>query len=278
VAAAPKPGPGDSVQLIDIDRVRANRKQPRQRFDEEGLEALARSLKAEGVLQPVLVRPLPDGRYEMVAGERRWRAAQRVGLLKIPAVVREVPDERLMEIALIENLQRENLNPIEEAEAYRTLLDSLGLKQQDIADRVGKQRATVANTLRLLSLSGPVQERLKRGELNMGQGRALASLSDHRAQERIADRAVRLGLSVRQVESLVAATLETGAERKGKSAPRRDPNVVAAEETLQRAIGTRVRIIEGRKGGRIELHFFSPEEMQRVYQIVLEAARRKGGA
>jgi ParB family chromosome partitioning protein len=261
-----------------VDRIRANRKQPRQRFDEEGLEALARSLKSEGVLQPVLVRPLPDGRFEIVAGERRWRAAQRAGLLRIPAVVREVPDERLLEIALIENLQRENLNPIEEAEAYRTLSDNLGLKQQDIADRVGKQRATVANTLRLLTLSAPVQERLKRGELSMGQGRALAALSNPREQERIADRTVRMGLSVRQVESMVAAALRTGAERKVRSAPRRDPNVVAAEEGLQRALGTRVRIVEGRKGGRIELHFFSPEEMQRVYQLVLEAARRKGGA
>jgi ParB family chromosome partitioning protein len=277
-AAAPRPSPGESVQLIDVDRIRANRKQPRQRFNEEGLESLARSLKAEGVLQPVLVRPLPDRRFEIVAGERRWRAAQRAGLLKIPAVVREVPDERLLEIALIENLQRENLNPIEEAEAYRTLADNLGLKQQDIADRVGKQRATIANTLRLLTLSAPVQERLKKGELSMGQGRALAALTDPREQERIADRTVKMGLSVRQVEAMVSAALETGAERKVRSAPRRDPNIVAAEESLQRAIGTRVRIVEGRKGGRIELHFFGPEEMHRVYQLILDAARRKGSA
>jgi len=274
----PVPVAAQGVQLIDVDRIRANRKQPRQRFDEEALEALSRSLKSEGVLQPVLVRPLPDGRFEMVAGERRWRAAQRAGLLKIPAVVREVPDERLMEIALIENLQREDLNPIEEAQAYRTLLETLGLKQQDIADRVGKQRATVANTLRLLSLSSPVQERLRKGELTMGQGRALAALSDQRDQEQIAEKAIRLGLSVRQVEALVSQALKGGAERKERSVARRDPNVVAAEETLQRAIGTRVRIIEGRKGGRIELHFYSPEEMQRVYQLVLEVARRKGGS
>ncbi len=275
---APRPGPAEPIQLIDIDRIRANRKQPRQRFDEEALEALARSLKSEGVLQPVLVRPLPDGRFELVAGERRWRAAQRAGVMKLPAVVREVPDDKLLEIALIENLQRENLNPIEEAQAYQTLLDTLGLKQQEIADRVGKQRATVANTLRLLSLSGPVQERIKKGEISMGQGRALATLSDAREQERLADKAVQAGLSVRQVEHLVAAMLKGGAGRKERSAPRRDPNIVAAEETLQRAVGTRVRIFEGRKGGRIELHFYSSEEMQRVYHLVLEAARRKGGA
>jgi ParB family chromosome partitioning protein len=271
-------GGSEPIRTIDIDQIRGNRKQPRQRFDEEGLETLARSLKAEGVLQPVLVRPLPDGRFELVAGERRWRAAQRAGLLKIPAVVREVPDERLLEIALIENLQRENLNPIEEAQAYRTLIENVGMKQQDVAECVGKQRASVANALRLLSLSPQVQDRLRAGELNMGQGRALASLPDPREQERLADRAVRQGLSVRQVESIVAAFLQGGTDRKARSAPRRDPNVVAAEESLQRAIGSRVRIVEGRKGGRIELHFFSHEEMQRVYHLVLDVARRKGGA
>ncbi len=276
--ATERPGGGEQIQLIDVDRIRANRRQPRQRFDEESLEALASSLKSEGVLQPVLVRPLPDGRFELVAGERRWRAAQRAGVMKLPAVIREVPDERLLEIALIENLQRENLNPIEEAQAYQILLDSLGLKQQQIADRVGKQRSTIANTLRLLSLSGPVQERVKKGEISMGQGRALASLSDPREQERIADKTVHAGLSVRQVEQLVAAVIRGGAERKERSAPRRDPNIVAAEETLQRAIGTRVRIFEGSKGGRIELHFYSPEEMQRIYQLVLEVARRRAGA
>ncbi len=275
---APLPGAGEPIQLVDIDRIRANRRQPRQRFDDASLDALARSLKSEGVLQPVLVRPLSEGRFELVAGERRWRAAQRAGVMKLPAVVREVPDERLLEIALIENLQRENLNPIEEAQAYRTLLDTLGLKQQEIADRVGKQRATVANTLRLLSLSGPVQERIKKREISMGQGRALASLSDLREQERIAEKTVHAGLSVRQVEQLVAAALKGGSERKERSAPRRDPNLLAAEETLQRALGTRVRIFEGKKGGRIELHFYGSEEMQRVYQLVLDVARRKGGA
>lgn len=276
--AAQVAGTGVPPLLIDIDRIRANRKQPRQRFDEEGLEALARSLKSEGLLQPVLVRPLADGRFELVAGERRWRAAQRAGLLKIPAVVREVPDDRLMEIALIENLQRENLNPIEEAQAYRTLIETLGLKQQEVADRMGRQRATVANTLRLLSLAAPVQERVRKGELSMGQGRSIAAMPNPREQERIADRAVREGLSVRQVESLVAGALKTTGDRKARSVPRRDPNVVAAEETLQRVLSTRVRVVEGRKGGRIELHFYSREELQRIYQLLLEVARRKGGA
>jgi ParB family transcriptional regulator, chromosome partitioning protein len=274
----PQAAAAEPVRNIDIDQIRGNRRQPRQRFDEDALEALARSLKAEGVLQPVLVRPLPDGRFELVAGERRWRAAQRAGLLKIPAVIRDVPDDRLLEVALIENLQRENLNPIEEAQAYRALIENVGMKQQDVADHVGKQRASVANALRLLSLSAPVQERLKSGELNMGQGRALASLPDLHEQERLAERAVREGLSVRQLESLVAGNLEGAKDRKAKSLPRRDPNVVAAEENLQRAMGGRVRIVEGRKGGRIELHFYNREEMQRVYQLVLEVARRKGGA
>jgi ParB family chromosome partitioning protein len=183
-----------------------------------------------------------------------------------------------MEIALIENLQRENLNPMEEAQAYRTLIETLGLKQQEVADRMGKQRATVANTLRLLSLAAPVQERVRKGELSMGQGRSIAAMADPREQERIAERAVREGLSVRQVEALVAAALKATGDRKVRSVARRDPNVVAAEETLQRALGTRVRVIEGSKGGRIELHFYSREELQRIYQLLLEVARRKGGA
>lgn len=275
VPAETRVSPGAEIlQQIDIDRIRPGRRQPRQRFDDAGLEALARSLREAGVLQPIIVRAAGDGQFELVAGERRWRAAQRAGLLKIPAMIREIQDDHLVEVALVENLQRENLNPIEEALAFRTLTESLGWTQQKVSERVGKQRATIANTLRLLTLCESVQQRVRKGELSMGQARAIAVVTEAQEQERLAALAIRDGLSVRQVERLVAATQrESGTKARG--APRRDPNVVSAEQALQRALGTRVRIFQGPKGGRLELHFFGPEELQRIYQLILDAARKK---
>ncbi len=269
------PGTVEGLRQIDIDRIRPNRAQPRQSFDDEGLAALARSLQEEGVLQPVIVRPLDDGKFELLAGERRWRAAQRAGLLRIPAVVRQAEDAATLEIALVENLQREDLNPIEEAAAYRSLAAAGGLTQQQIAERFGKQRATIANALRLLTLPPAVQEKVRRGELSAGQARAIVPLAVASEQERLAERAVREGLSVRQIERLVEQAGRLAPETKPRPARRRDPNVVAAEQALQRAFGTRVRIFEGPKGGRIELHFFSSEELQRVYQVLMESARKK---
>ena len=269
------PGPLEGPRPLDIDRIRPNRAQPRQRFDEEALEGLARSLKEDGVLQPVIVRPLEDGFFELLAGERRWRAAQRAGLLRIPAIVRPTEDGAALEIALTENLQREDLNPIEEAAGYRSLATA-GMTQQRIAERFGKQRATIANTLRLLTLPPSVQERVRRGELSAGQARAIVPLTPASEQERLAARAVREALSVRQIERIVEQASPQAPETGGPRATRkRDPNVVAAEQALQRALGTRIRIFEGPKGGRIELHFFSPEEMQRVYQILMDAARKQ---
>ena len=270
-APVPPAPASEGVRSIDIDRIRPNREQPRQRFDEAALESLAKSLKEDGMLQPVVVRPADGDRFELVAGERRWRAAQRAGLHKVLAVVREVPDDAVLELALVENLQREDLNPMEEASAYRTLTEEVGLSQQQVAERVGKQRATIANTLRLLTLPKSVQDRVRRNELSGGQARAIASLADATEQERLAEKAVREGLSVRQLERLVSAA----PKGKPRSATRRDPNVVAAEQNLQRALGTRVRIFEGPKGGRIELQFFNKEDLQRVYQVLLDAARRK---
>lgn len=276
--AGPKaPAPGESLQQVDIDRIRPNRYQPRQSFDEESLETLARSMKADGMLQPVILRPADDGRYEIIAGERRWRAAQRAGLLKIPAIIRQIPDARLLEFALIENLQREELNPIEEARAFQTLIQTLGLTQQEVAERVGKQRATVANTLRLLSLAEPVQALVRSGQLSMGHARALLALASSDEQARLAARTVKEGLSVRGVEALVAAAGRAGSSARPKAAPDKDPNVAAAEENLQRLLGTKVQIVRGKGGGgRIELHFYSDEELQRLYQLVSSSARRKG--
>jgi len=237
------------------------------------LEELAQSMRLQGVLQPVIVRTVEDGGYELVAGERRWRAAQLAGLLKIPAVVKEVSDDRVLEIALIENLQREELNPIEEAGAYQTLLNELNLTQQEIADRVGKQRATVANTLRLLNLPPEIQGLVKTGRLSAGHAKALASVPDAKEQIELARRIAGDGLSVRQAEAIAARISKRAARARKKPAPR-DPNVEAAEEALQRALRTRVRIVQGRKGGRLEIHFFGDEELQRVYDLVLEAARK----
>jgi ParB family chromosome partitioning protein len=282
-APAKKPAPitnGDSggsrdLRQIDIDLIRPNPKQPRGEMNEETLETLAASLAERGVLQPVLVRPAAEGRFEIVAGERRWRAAQRAGLLKIPAIVREIPDDRLLETALVENIQREELNPMDEAEAYQVLIDEIGLKQDEVARRVGKQRATVANALRLLSLGPRVQAMVRAGKIGMGHGRALASLENRSLQEDLAKRVAREDLSVRQVENLVARLRKVGEPGRPRSKPKRDPNVVAAEEKLQRALGTKVRIFQGKKGGRMELHFYSTEEMNRVYDLVLGAARQR---
>ena len=263
---------GAGLRLLDLDQVHPNLAQPRQTFDEEALEELARSIKLEGILQPVIVRPDKNGEFELIAGERRWRAAQLAGLLKVPALVREVGKEKVLELALIENLQREELNPIEEATAYQTLIHDLGLTQQEVAHRVGKQRATVANALRLLNLPDPVQQLIQLGRLSPGHAKALASLTSPELQIELAGRIGSAGMSVREAEALVARTVGRG-QKEPAARPERDPNVVAAEETLQQAVGTKVRIQQGKKGGRIELHFFSDEELERMYQLILGAAR-----
>lgn len=275
-AKAPKreaPGPLQGLREIDLDRIRPNRNQPREQFDPVLLEELAHSMRLQGVLQPVIVREIEDGGFELVAGERRWRAAQIAGLLKIPALVKEIADERVLEIALIENLQREGLNPIEEAGAFQALIDGLDLSQQEIADRVGKPRATVANALRLLNLPPEVQELVKAGQLAAGHAKALAALAVPNEQVDLARRIAREGLSVRQAEA-ISKRMAKRSTSKVRKPSRRDPNVEAAEERLQQALGTRVRIVQGRKGGRLEIHYFSEEELERVYDLVLRAAKK----
>lgn len=220
------------------------------------------------MLQPVVVRAAGDGEFELIAGERRWRAAQLAGLLKIPAVVREVSDDRLLEVALIENIQREELNPIEEAAAYQALIDELDLTQDEVARRVGKGRPTVANALRLLNLPKDLQQMITLGQLSAGHAKVLASLSNAELQRSLADRAIREGLSVRQLELLASRAARATPARAGSRVKVRDPNVVAAEEALQRSLGTKVRIVPGRKGGRLELHYFSDEELERLFQLL----------
>ncbi len=247
---------------LDIDLLAPNPRQPRDHIEETHLEELAQSIRSHGVIQPIVVRRA-GARYEIVAGERRWRAAQRAGLLKVPVVVREVADDKILEIALIENIQREDLNPIEEAQAYRRLTEELLLSQEQVAAAVGKDRATVANYIRLLRLPVEIRNDLAAGSLAMGHARALLALADEAAQRRIARDIVARQLSVRETEGLVK---RESAPRVAPPPRRADPNTRAAEELLKLALGTRVNIIRKGRGGRIEVHFASEDELQRLYE------------
>ncbi len=257
---------------IDIDRITPNPDQPRFQIDESALEELAASIRENGVLQPILVRPFGSG-YQLVAGERRLSAAQRAGLLKIPAVVRSVPDEKLLELALVENIQREQLNPIEEAQAYQRLLDTTRATQEELAVRLSKERSTVANSLRLLKLPAAVKQSVAERKLSPGHARALLASSASPAElTRIAGLIIEKGWSVRDAERWA---------RRQKRAPRapvgRDPNEAAAEDRLRLFFGTKVDIHCNRKGsGDIRIHFYSQEDLTRIYGILTEKRQSNG--
>jgi ParB family transcriptional regulator, chromosome partitioning protein len=257
----------DQLREIDIERVLPNARQPRKNFDEASLDELADSIRVHGVVQPIVVRPLEDGFFQLIAGERRWRASQRVGLFRIPAVVRDSGEDAALEIALIENLQREDLNPIEEAQAYERLITDFGMTQEEVARRVGKNRATVANMLRLLRLPPEVQQWLNENRLTTGHAKALLSLSDLNAIIDSARKIISGNYSVRQAEMLVSRYSKPEGETHASAAPAElpDPNVVAAIHALEQVVGTKVSIHENGGKGKIELHFYSPEEMHRLY-------------
>jgi len=250
-------------QEVDLDLLGPNRFQPRVQFDDASLEELAQSIRAHGVIQPILVRR-HGPRFEIIAGERRWRAAQRAGLLKVPVLVRDVPDDKLLEVALIENIQRENLNPIDEAKAYQRLIVDFRLTQDDVAAGVGKDRSSVANYLRLLKLPAEVQGLVADATLSMGHARAILGLASPEQQADAARQVAARGLSVREAEAMVRrlSSLGPGAPRR---APELDVHTRAAEERLRLALGTRVRIVRKGTGGRIEVDFVSEEELQRLY-------------
>ena len=247
---------------VDIDLLRPNKFQPRTQMDDGRIEELARSIRSNGMIQPIVVRKSESG-YEIVAGERRWRASQRAGLLKVPVVVRDIPDERLLAAALIENIQREDLNPIEEAQAYRRLSDEFGLTQEQIAESVGKDRSSVANYVRLLRLPPEVRDHVGGRALSMGHARALLSLPDAESQLRAGREIVQKGLSVRDTEALVKRAVNPAPEK--PEAPK-DVHTRAAEDRLRFALGTRVRIARKGKGGRIEIDFSDENELQRIYE------------
>ena len=251
---------------VDIDLLRPNRFQPRTVMDESKIEELSRSIKSNGIIQPIVVRKADNG-YEIIAGERRWRASQRAGLMKVPVVVRDIPEERLLAAALIENIQREDLNPIEEAQAYRRLADEYQLTQEQIADSVGKDRSSVANYLRLLKLPNEVRTNVAAGALSMGHARALLALADEAAQLRIARDIIARNLSVRETESIVKKGVDDTEPREEKA---KDVHTRAAEEKLRFAMGTRVRIVRKGKGGRIEIDFGNEDELQRIYELLTE--------
>ena len=259
----------DQLRDIDIDRILPNSQQPRKNFDEEALNELADSIREHGVIQPIVVRALEDGFFQLVAGERRWRAAQRAGLFRIPAVIRHATEHAALEIALIENLQREDLNPIEEAEAYERLITEFGMTQEEVARRVGKNRTTVANMLRLLRLPPEVQQWLREDRLTTGHAKALLSLSDLSAMVDSARKIIQGGFSVRQAEMLVSRYSREEPAASGNGSSVVDPNVKAAIHALEQVLGTRVTVQESGGKGRIEVHFFSFEEMNRLYEALL---------
>ena len=259
---------------LDLDLLEPNDYQPRGHIEDEQLENLAQSIRANGIIQPIVVRRLDDGRYQIIAGERRWRAAQRAGLEKVPVVVKDVgahENQRRLEIALIENIQRENLNPIEEAHAYEKLIDEFGLKHDDVAAKVGKDRSTVANTVRLLRLPEEVQAEVASGRLSMGHARAIVSLATAADQRRVAREVLTRGLSVRETEAMVKKASALADAGQGQpQAGKKDVHTRAAEEQLRLALGTPVEIKRRGKGGVVEIAFTSEDELQRIYEYLTE--------
>lgn len=252
-----------ALQQCGIEEVQPNPFQPRKAFSDEQLQELVDSIREKGILQPLLVRRKSDG-YELIAGERRWRAAQRAGLREIPILVRDVSDSEMLELSLIENIQRENLNPIEEAEAYKRLMEQFHLTQEEISKKVGKDRTTIANMVRLLRLPPEIKLSLAEGKITMGHARAFLSLDGVDKQKLLWKRLLSGGLSVRQTESLVRR-LRT---RSSPTPRRSNPEWSALIEELQRALGTKVRIVGKRKRGKIEIDFFSPDELDRIIELL----------
>lgn len=272
----------DQVQEIAADEIRANRYQPRQNFDEAALEDLSESIRQYGILQPLIVRRLPEKGYELIAGERRLRAARKAGLEKVPALVREYNDAEISEIALIENIQRENLNIIEEAEAYAFLMQNFQLTQEMLAKKVGRSRPHIANSLRLLELAEPVQDKLVAGELLMGQARPLLALKDEALQVKAAEHILTEHLSSRQAEELVRRLLDDPAYLDAEESGPEDESAEAQETQeaqqdafyqdavgrLNEYLGTKVRIRPGKKKSRIEIEFYSEDDLERLLELL----------
>jgi ParB family chromosome partitioning protein len=263
------------LQEIPTASIRPNPQQPREHFDEESLAALAESIREVGVLQPILVRAGGDG-FELIAGERRWRAARRIGLQTIPAIVRTADDASMLQQAIIENVQREELNPLEEAAAYQQLIEDFSLTHDDVAVRVGRSRTTITNTLRLLQLPPSIQRHLKEGALRMGHARALLGTPDRGFQEQLAKRAVAEELSVREVEEAIRRRDDSSPKTAAPSARAtklRPPGLLELEELLGDYLETRVKITMSPRRGRVEIEFATLEDLERIYRVMTEPKR-----
>ena len=257
-----------AYQLLPIYKVEPNPDQPRHDFDEEELQALADSITVHGIIQPLTVREMPNGYYQIIAGERRWRAARMANLSDVPAVIIEADDKKAMELALIENLQRQDLNPLEEALGYQTLLNEYGLTQEEAAGRVGKSRPAVANALRLLGLCPEVQERVRKGELSAGHARAILQLKSEKKQQEAAQKIVALGLSVRQAELLCKnMSKEPVPQKKEVFAV---DYVAECEKSLSKHLGRGVKIVNGKRKGRFELEFYGQEDLQNLLDALMK--------
>jgi ParB family chromosome partitioning protein len=272
ISTAPLPQDSEELREIEIDLIRPGEQQPRNTFDEAKLQELAQSIRATGIIQPLLVRRR-GGLFELVAGERRWRAAQIAGLMRVPAIVREIPDENLLELALIENIQRQELNAIEEANAYRRLIESLGLTQEEVAQRVGRDRTFITNYLRILKLPNEIQTLLEHEKLSFGHARALLGISDPQLQRRLAQRIHKNNWSVRETENRIRGLNSQNRPTVIPQAQQVDPNLRAAEAKLRRRFGTQVRIVAAKAGssGRIEIEFYSAEDLTRLYDLLTDA-------
>lgn len=281
-ALLPAPPQGEETrgELLELPlkSISLNPRQPRQSIDQEGLAELADSVREHGILQPVIVQKRDQGGYSLVAGERRFRAARMAGRETIPAVVKEISGAQVMEIALIENLQREDLNPVEEATAYRQLLDEFGFTQEQLAKSIGKSRPTVANMLRLLQLPDNVLSSLAQGQISMGHARALLSLREEKPIEDAAGQVIKKGLSVRSTEELVNSILtapqrEEEGKKRGGEKPVQDPFTEDLEEQLRHHLGCQVKIKKTGRRGRLEITYYSEEELERIVELILEEAK-----
>lgn len=258
----------DKIINIDISYIEPNTEQPRRKFDQEAIQELALSIKKHGIIQPIIVRKQNKG-YQIVAGERRWRAAKEAGLKEIPSIIKELEQMESTEVALIENIQREDLNPIEEAIAYKNLIDRYNVTQEEISSIVGKSRSYVANIIRLLNLDEQVIKLMSNGKLSNGHGRTLLALADKEVQLKTANAIIENELSVRETERLVKGLIEDNSvEKKQKVKKRKDPSLIEFEESLRKILGTKVQIIKGKKKGKIEIEYYSDEDLDRILEVL----------
>jgi ParB family chromosome partitioning protein len=272
VAATSAPDSRDRVQRVPLDRIRPCPLQPRKDFSDEALRELADSIREQGIVQPLIVRER-GGFFELIAGERRWRAAQLLNLPEVPVITREADDRAVLELALIENLQRENLNAVEEAHGYAQLAEQFQLTQEDIAAKVGKSRSVVANSLRLLKLPAIVQKYLRDGRLTVGHAKAILGLTDEKQQQLAAERVIKEGLNVRQTEGMVAKLMKRGSRKTATkletvAAPSGDPHIADLEAKLREVFATKVQLHYAQGKGSVEISFFSEEELERILQIL----------